>query len=226
MRKVICSFLATVLATGLAFGGSNSPRVDRTETTVTTTKPDGSRSAFTSPKDTFVLRDGTVFITFHADVDFTARERLVIDDVAQTWFIQTGGMILLKMVYDLDFRSTMNLAVHKSLSHSLLVRRDSDNPLVDESGVLGTTMPSGGIYLTGQVIVSVMTHHIPSERVMWSTLLHEFGHTVGMQHTEDPFAVMHPSINPRNVGRCLTRPDIAELCRVNDCDGWKMKACK
>lgn len=226
MRKVIGSFLATVLATGLAFGGSISPQMDRTDTTVTTTRPDGSSAAVSSPRDTFVLRDGTIFVTFHADVDFTARERLVIQDVAETWALQTGGMVLFKMVYDLDFRSTMNLAVHKSLSHSILIRRDSDNPLKDEDGVLGTTMPSGGIHLTGQVVVSLMTHHIPNERVMWSTLLHEFGHCAGLQHTEDPFAVMHPSINPRNVGRCLTRPDIAELCRVNDCDGWAMKACK
>lgn len=218
MRSLV--FAIVYLFSQLCFAGPNI-------TQLRVTSPTGQQYTYEQMASMQSVRDSNkILVEIHCDVDFTVRERNIIADAIFTWFIQTNGMVNYIPVYDLDFRDINGLRMHAALRHNTLIKREQDNPLVDEETVLGTTTPAGGVHLVGHISIAILMHHIKSERVMFSVVLHELGHGVGMQHIEDPYAVLYPGINQRNVGRCLTKPDIAELCRVNDCTGYNMRVCR
>lgn len=169
-------------------------------------------------------------VTFHADTDFTEKEREAIQEACDIWRKQTGGQAVITVVYDLDFNSATGLEEHVQAKDNLVLRATSDMDMVavadgDEPGSVLGWMTSGGIHnpernpIRGVFVVDRMAG------VFLSVVVHEFGHALGLPHNPARQAVMYPSVNPSRTA-CLKRTDIASFCNINGCDGRPTYPCE
>jgi hypothetical protein len=160
-------------------------------------------------------------IEFHGDVEFTMEERWSIQKAASTWAIQTSGMAQITIIWDLDFSDTEGLGEHQDAGHSVILRLTSDTTDEDE-GVLayagsgGVHNPWGKPVLVALIVDRMDICDILVENCFTNTIIHEFGHALGIPHVGTPAAIMYPSQLSRP-HTCLTQPDLSAFCEVNVC---------
>lgn len=180
------------------------------------------RTTAVSPSNTAVKVD----MLFHADVDFTEVERDHIAIVLDTFRAQTGGLADVKVVYDLDFSGPVS-SLEELRASNLITRIDSHHSSVtDERGewkrILGWTAFNN--HLAGVSPVRMAIVGDKTGDVFRAVFMHEMGHALGMGHVNSLHALMYPSIKSDQA--CLTRADISEFCRVNECGNTKMIPCE
>lgn len=145
----------------------------------------------------------------------------------KAWRTATDGAACLSVVWDLDFESVASIQAHEN--DNVILRIASEVSIVQaldeqaDGSVLGFVFPPGGIK-THKPVRLFLVHDRLLGR-MGEVSMHELGHTMGMQHTRDPWSVMFFASTPDSP-KCLTRPDMAEFCRVNDCTGHSVKVCE
>ena len=190
---------------------------------------------------------GDPHVVFHADTDFSPRERAAAEQAADLWGKQTAGVASIRIVWDLDFGDTEGLTLHVLEGHNILVRREGWMPSVDdhddvcpqddpttprnEHGCVLGWMTAGGIHASGHVPImgSFVMDRIDGpdspEDMMLQVMLHEFGHALGLPHVGAIQAIMYPSYDPSRTS-CLKMPDLVAFCTVNNCTGHTMLPCE
>lgn len=173
-------------------------------------------------------------LTIHCDVDFTSHERDWFTTAASIWAFQTNGLADIRVVFDLNFQDTYNLAYHRDQKHNLILRGDSSLELVQEEdrdcGRPGCTLAfvtSGGIHNPwGKPINGVfIPERYPSDEYAIMVVLHEMGHMFGLPHLPSVQSLMFPSIIS-NRSACLKKADLSAFCDVNECGSTKMRPCE
>lgn len=71
---------------------------------------------------------------------------------------------------------------------------------------------SEGEYVSDLIGTSINVYHFDNDEKLISLLTHEFGHALGLEHVNDPDAVMYYLNNDKNLS--LNNSDISELRRV------------
>lgn len=77
--------------------------------------------------------------------------------------------------------------------------------------------PEEGVYLPGQQIINV--YYDLSREELVSTIAHEMGHAIGLDHNQNPRSVMYPLINPNQPRLSLSNDDLLALkdyCQKRD----------
>lgn len=172
-------------------------------------------------------------VVLHADKDFTVAEREVMYSAAAIWSRQTSGVADIQLVFDVDFESLMGLQEHVKNGHNLVLRAESWMDMVireDASvghGVVLGWMTAGGIHNPGRLPVTgvFVEDRLEDRNVALQTVIHEFGHVLGLPHVPSVQSIMYPGII-RSRKACLKRPDLAAFCQVNDCGTSKMLPCE
>lgn len=169
----------------------------------------------------------TVSLHFHGDIEFTPSERLDIESSMKAWKTATDGAACLSVVWDLNFDSMESVSAHEEdhvilKVNSMVSIVQSLDELAD-GAVLGFVFPPGGVKTHKPVRLFLVYDRLTNR--MGEVSMHELGHTMGMQHTKDPWSVMYFASTPESP-KCLTRPDMAEFCRVNECNGHSVKVCE
>lgn len=169
----------------------------------------------------------TVSLNFHGDIEFTPAERLDIESSMKAWKTATDGAACLSVSWDLNFDSMENVASHEDDNvilkvHSMVSIIQTLDEQAD-GAVLGFVFPPGGVKTHKPVRLFLVYDRLMNR--MGEVSMHELGHSMGMQHTRDPWSVMFFASTPESP-KCLTRPDMAEFCRVNDCTGHSVKVCE
>lgn len=168
-----------------------------------------------------------VTIGFHGDIGFTPAERMDIESSMTAWRTATDGAACLSVTWDLNPDSIDNLHTHQD--HNVILRLPSETSIVEtldelaDGVVLGFVFPPGGIKTHKPVRLFLVYDRLANR--VGEVSMHELGHAMGMQHTRDPWSVMYFASTEESP-KCLTRPDMAEFCRVNDCTGHSVKVCE
>lgn len=180
-------------------------------------------------------------VEMHGDVSFTPQERKDIEEAAFQWSLQTGGLVHIRIIWDLDFDSIEILKRHLPDHKIVKVPSDADSvssidceasvqaglPCDGTPRVLAWVWPSGGVHAKGSppVRMTLIGDRLKSSSFRKGVALHEFGHVLGLQHVGDKRGIMYPSYSPKPF--CLTKADMDEFCRVNDgCGTVEMFVCR
>lgn len=180
---------------------------------------------------------GPPVATLHADTSFTAAERVDLDAAAALWGVQTSGLAVIRIVYDLDFLSVTGLKAHVDAGHHTIRRMQEWMPLVkamddgDDGATLAQVVPAGGIRNPWRKPISVYFvmdrmggEQYPERGNFRQTALHEFGHVLGVPHQEARYAIMYKhTIAAEQV--CLKKPDLAGFCATTECGTYKTYPC-
>jgi hypothetical protein len=183
-------------------------------------------------------------IELHGDVAFTPEERASIKAAADIWRFQTNGLADVHLIWDLDPDSPTSIRKHAM--DAVLLKRTSKSEIVQEyddevcgpagqlfggCGVLGWVNVPGG-YLnkleSGEDVPGRWQMNLVGDRIegrVTNVAMHELGHMLGLRHVADSYALMYPRTMPYKRA-CLSKADLSEFCRVNQCGHTQMYACE
>ena len=146
----------------------------------------------------------TKIFTLYLDSDFSASEKLAINDAAQLWTHTTKGRIKFKFIeQQVEFEpavfATKSVIWRGSPldDHLLIFER-----VIVGSEILGFAPPYKYVVLVPERVASLERFEIIAA--------HELGHHIGLQHI--------PSImDPRAVTPCITKYDLEQFCELYGC---------
>ncbi len=149
--------------------------------------------------------------TIHADLNFNAKERRLIQEAIDSWNYFCNGLVILKIMFDLDVRNIDSLinqdVLIKTWSHDkyiMRVEKEFDFKII---GLCTYDKEMRALYL--------VSNRLYSESLLMTTAMHEFGHYIGLGHTEIP-SVMEP-INNGNVS-APTLIDAQQFAKIYSVD--------
>jgi hypothetical protein len=168
-------------------------------------------------------------IDFHADVGFSPLERALLDGAAQGIDFGSSGLLQPTITYDLDPDSVASLQQHSI--DSIIVRAPAGADYMGERhlGKVGLIDLDDRDTWGGPVHVFLVADKLRGPFAFQHAAMHEMLHAFGLRHVDDPLALMHWSMDPREgrlLGTCLTRSDAQELCRAYRCDVEDLNYCR
>lgn len=161
-------------------------------------------------------------MTFHVDTSFTGPERDALQEAVNNLQAQTRGLLVARLIFDLDFNDIESLVVHRH--EDILLRITSDSSKVDgydssTSKLLGLTEQRDD----GLTWVYIVADRLPEHRLFVAVTMHELLHAFGLGHVQE-FGIMGAHANRHYVSNCLHAADVEEVCRVYGCQpkriGW------
>lgn len=186
-----------------------------------------------SPKQLPVWAPGSVrapSILMHGDPAFTEKERYIIDSAAEMWRIQTSGLADIQVVYDYDeIKHSKEARIRKIQSDSLeAFEQDCYSNPICAPIVLAWVSPSGGLHNPWHEPVDMvfMPERSNGQEMAMQVIVHEFGHVLGMPHSNCVQALLYPVVIEDRKHACLRQPDLSLFCTVNNCSGYQMKPCE
>lgn len=171
----------------------------------------------------------TPTITFHADRRFSPDERSCIQDAADQWADQTDGQARFELKYDVLSNGEGNIT-GADLVHDSILRWNSGLAQVKQADYdLSTALGEPSAMILGNcshnlydnvagfrlpITIHVVSDRIHSQNLCKGVVMHEMGHSLGMNHVEEwPGDIMyHASTHEKDA--CLKKADLAEYCRV------------
>lgn len=168
----------------------------------------------------------TVSAQFHGDVDFSVSERADTEAAMRNWKEATGGAACMNVTWDLDFSKISSIVEHQH--DNVILRVSGESEMVQgldeevQATVLGLALPHGGVHSHEPIRLFLVHDRLTGAGKFVGVVTHELGHTLGLQHTRDTWSLMYPAYRGQV---CISRSDLSEFCRVNKCEGHKMKPC-
>jgi hypothetical protein len=165
----------------------------------------------------------TVYVTLHMDTDFTPAERKQLERGAEVWHKGLNGLVRFKLVYDLDFSSTLNIQEHDLLGHNMVFRMESwfDTVIALDAQaypgeLLGIVNPPHGIFADPpQPVRMLLVADRMYDNRLPQVFAHELGHVLGTFHDPHPSALMFGPYTTKPL--CLTAADVALVCKQLTC---------
>jgi len=129
-----------------------------------------------------------------ADKNFTPKERKLIIEAVRNLEYFCNGMIEIILIFELDPENKEALS-----NHSVLLRVDATHPsIVTSDEKLGATTLGLCEYMDNNTRrLYLVVERLQDDIGFRTTTIHEFGHFIGMGHTDKP-SIMHKH-NSRNV---------------------------
>lgn len=175
-------------------------------------------------------------VVLHGDTRFTEPEREQMQLAADLWEAQTSGQARITLVWDVEAGSFVSAAEHYVAGHHIIYKTAEDE--LDSGDIsLAWVYPKGGIHNPWKSPLRIQfvqeRYSLPDAQekpgVMQYQLkqiaLHEFGHVLGIPHSNSPHSIMWPNLIPaENI--CLRRVDLSAFCAINDCGKAVMQPCE
>ena len=139
----------------------------------------------------------TSIILLHGDISFTKKERRYIQKAIDAWYVFTKGRFLFHVEYDFD-QSDLDMPMKEDLiyrvnSRFYLVQQYNQKHHTNAWGLCYNYSPWCNLYLVADRLGSTN---------FTNTVIHEFGHYLGLEHTDKP-SMMH--------GKGITSNSFTEL---------------
>lgn len=161
-----------------------------------------------------------ISITLHGDTEFTPMERDALRLAAEVWRIQTGGLANINIIYDLDFDDVQSLRRY-AWEHTLVrMPSESDQVISMDCSARKDCRPSVLAWVKqpgkdDQYVRMFLIHdRLKTQDARKQVALHEFGHVLGLGHTQDQKSIMYPTYQPRDF--CLKEADMKAFCAAHE----------
>lgn len=169
----------------------------------------------------------TTHMSWHGDVDFTGPERLEVEKASELWEAQSGGQVVMKVTWDLDFDNISSLA--ERVEDNLIVRLTDEDSYAELDKAHGTVLAyTHGDYRTGDPVhIFALANRMTPDQWFRKVMLHEMGHALGSRHLCGPDSIMYYA-SKQSGTVCLKDEDLNEYCNFagrNMCDSSKLRAC-
>lgn len=167
-----------------------------------------------------------VTLVFHGDTDFTMGERALILAAREIWLRQTDGLANITVTFDLDFHDAQGLGKLTRDKANFMIRYTSDLDAVKatdsffKASVLGWASLGNGRWTVGLIV-----DRYPNGAYGLQVMVHEMGHTLGLDHINDEKSIMNPYLVPK-AAVCLRKPELDQFCTLYECGGYNVRPCK
>ena len=152
--------------------------------------------------------------TIYIDRSFSEQEKLYIVEAALEWSRATNHIV------DYEIKS---LPCEIELDEALIfVKYNSDHPDIIFMDFFGYEIL--GYYNDKNIpSISLVTDRIDAKDFT-NVVLHELGHSLGLEHVEDKEMLMYPTMN--NVNNKITKKDLVDFCKLYKCNAENLKGAK
>lgn len=131
--------------------------------------------------------------TIHADTNFTIKERRLIQEAIDAWNFFCNDLVILKIRFDLDVKNLDSL-----LNQDVLIKTWShDRYILRIESEFNFKIIGLCTYYKGMRALYLVSNRLGSDSLWMTTAMHEFGHYIGLGHTDIP-GVME-AVNNGNV---------------------------
>lgn len=163
--------------------------------------------------------------TLHGDVQFTQAARECIQDAVDQWDAQTDGLADVNLVWDYDSTDMDSILEHMG-NHRIQVWDFHSDSLAAADARDGThrLAQAEGEFAKGPVTIGVVVGRIWPPSKCQQVVMHELGHAWGLDHTASVDDVMFHDVYQRE--NCLSKGDLLEFCKTNDCGSVVPKGCR
>jgi hypothetical protein len=158
-----------------------------------------------------------VYDDTQATVDTIGQLSGDIDSLKAQLTVVANQYSTLKKQYDsLNAKGRATQAMYDELQ-TLYQRYEALRAKINADVAQGQALPSGsveeGLYTSDASGTRITIYAFQGKSELMRTLIHEFGHALGLGHVSNPDSIMYPS-NDASQSTALTQEDLAELSRA------------
>jgi len=164
----------------------------------------------------FFVPQNNIYQTVLIDSRFTDREVKLIIGVTEEWSIKTHGVVKYNIITGFDVEMYHQLDSSRIVLVIFKMSKDDDYIKVQDAKIGNSALGYFDNTGIGPIIAIVSDRLLfASDEYYFGLIIHEFGHALGLDHSEKEGTVMYPTMDKSAMH--LTTSDIRQFCKVYMC---------